>query len=44
VAAGMHVYALMPPSDLPPQWAAHVTPIPNLQALEALLHPEMKFQ
>lgn len=29
---------------LPPQWAAHVTPIPNLQALEALLHPEMKFQ
>lgn len=39
VAAGMHVFALLPPGSLPSNWAGRVTPIADLYALDALLHP-----
>ena len=39
VAAGMHVFALLPPDSLPSHWHQQVTPIADLYALDALLHP-----
>ena len=38
VAAGMHVFALLPATAIPAHWAGHVTPIADLFALDALLH------
>lgn len=38
VAAGMHVFALLPASALPAQWAKQVTAVADLYALDALLH------
>ena len=37
VAAGMHVFALLPPETLPAHWGDQVTPIPDLSALMHLL-------
>lgn len=37
VAAGMHVFALMPPHALPTDWTGRVTPIADLHALSGIL-------